>query len=52
MGHYDCAANPVSDCEHFWDIAVSTCRIKSWGLPVRVVGLWVDKFGHVHVVSR
>ncbi len=51
VGHYDCAANPVSDCKHFCDIVASTYRVKSWGLPVTVVGLWVDAFGCVHVVS-
>jgi hypothetical protein len=51
VGHYDCAANPVSDCEHFQDIVASTYIVKSWGLPVRVVGLWVDEFWRVHVVS-
>ncbi|MBF8982777.1 hypothetical protein IZY60_04405 [Lutibacter sp. B2] len=51
VGHYDCAANPVSDCKHFWDIVASTYIVKSWGLPVIVVGLWVDKFGCVHVVN-
>lgn len=51
VGHYDCAANPVSDCRHFHDIAASTSRVKSWGLPVIVVGLWGDEFWRVHVVS-
>jgi len=51
VGHYDCAANPVNDCQHFQDIAASTYIVKSWGLPVRVVGLWVDEFWRVHVVS-
>ena len=50
VGHYDCAANPVSNCEHFRDIAVSIYTVKSWGLPIRVVGLWVDERWHVHVV--
>lgn len=44
VGHYDCADNPVSDCKHFHDIITSTCVVKSWGLPVRVVGLWADEF--------
>lgn len=52
VGHYDCAANPVSDCQHFQDIVASTYTVKSWGLPIVVVGLWVDKFGHVHVVGK
>lgn len=50
-GHYDCAANPVSDCEHFQDIVASTNTVKSWCLPVIVIGLWVDKFECVQVVS-
>lgn len=51
VGHYDCAANPVSDCEHFRDIVESIHVIRSWGLPVRVIGLWVDKFWRVHVIN-
>lgn len=51
IGHYDCAANPVSDCKHFRDIVASTYTVKSWGLPVTVVGLWVDEFGNVHVIN-
>lgn len=52
VGHYDCAANPVSDQEHFKDIVTSTYTVNSWHLPVRVVGLWVDESWHVHVVHR
>lgn len=51
VGHYDCAANPVSDCKHLHDIVSSTYVVKSWCLPVKVVGLWVDEFQCVHVVS-
>ncbi|GCD10485.1 carbonic anhydrase [Clostridium tagluense] len=51
VGHYDCAANPVSDLKHFRDIVASTYTVVSWGLPVKVVGLWVDDFWRVHVVS-
>lgn len=51
VGHYDCAANPVNDYEHFRDIIASTNTVKSWGLPVTVVGLWVDELFRVHVVS-
>lgn len=50
VGHYDCAANPVSDYKHFQDIVASTNTVKSWCLPVIVVGLWVDKFRNVHVI--
>jgi len=51
VGHYDCAANPVSNFEHFRDIVASTYTVASWGLPVKIVGLWVDEFWHVQVVS-
>lgn len=50
VGHYDCAANPVSDCKHFRDIVASTYLVKSWGLPVTVVGLWVDEYWRVNVL--
>ena len=52
VGHYDCAANPVSDCKHYYDIIASAYVVKSWGLPVNVVGLWVDELWHVHVVKE
>ena len=51
VGHYDCAANPVSYSKHVQDIIASTRVVKSWDLPVKVVGLWVDEFGRVSVVS-
>lgn len=52
IGHFDCAANPVSDYKHYHDIVKSTNVVKSWGLPVRVVGLWVDDLGCVQVVAE
>jgi hypothetical protein len=51
VGHYDCAANPVNDYEHIRDIAMSVNTIKSWNLPLVVVGLWVDELWKVHLVS-
>lgn len=50
VGHYDCAANPVSDCEHIRDISIAVSIIKSWNLPLIVVGLWVDELWKVHLV--
>lgn len=52
VGHYDCAANPVSNCKQYQEIIVATYVVKSWCLPVRVVGLWVDESCHVHVVRN
>ena len=51
VGHFDCAANPVSKYEHFKDIATSTLVVRSWGFPVHVIGLWVDEYGRIQVVS-
>ncbi|MBK5240022.1 carbonic anhydrase [Clostridium sp.] len=52
VGHYDCAANPVSEFQHFKDIIASINVVKTWGLPVNIVGLWVDEFWSVHVVEK
>ena len=51
VGHFDCAANPVSDNKHFRDIIASTYVVESWGFPIKVVGLWIDEFFDVHVIS-
>jgi carbonic anhydrase len=40
-GHYDCAGNPVSEAEHRAQIAQGTQVIASWGLGMRVIGLWI-----------
>ena len=32
-------------------IVASTYTVASWGLPAKIVGLWVDEFWHVQVVS-
>ena len=41
-GHYECAANPVSDEEHISQIKKDVESISSWNLGVEVVGVWVD----------
>lgn len=51
VGHYDCAANPVNNYEHIRDIAMSVNKVKSWYLPLLVVGLWVDELWKVHLVN-
>ncbi|MCF6139430.1 hypothetical protein L2716_17015 [Alkalihalobacillus berkeleyi] len=51
VGHYDCAANPVSKFKHIHDIKQGINVVQSRGLPVRVVGLWVDDCWQVHVIS-
>jgi len=49
-GHYDCAGNPVSDEEHISQIRKGVEVISSWGLNVKVVGIWVDGSWNVNVL--
>ncbi len=50
VGHHDCAANPVSEAQHRQDIGEAVATVQSWGLPVQVVGLWVNSEWQVEVV--
>ena len=49
-GHYDCAANPVSDEEHITQIKNAVQVISSWNLNVKVIGVWVDGSWNVNTV--
>ena len=49
-GHYDCAGNPVSDEEHISQIRKGVEVVSSWGLNVKVVGIWVDDSWNVNVL--
>ena len=49
-GHYDCAANPVSDDEHIALIKKGVEALSSWNLDVKLVGVWVDKDWNVQIV--
>jgi len=49
-GHYDCAANPVSDEEHIAQIKNAVDVISSWGLNTKVIGVWVDGSWNVNVL--
>ncbi len=49
-GHYDCAANPASAEEHKEQIRAAAEVVRSWGLPVRIAGLWVNEWWQVEVV--
>ncbi|MFI5272919.1 MAG: carbonic anhydrase [Ktedonobacterales bacterium] len=50
-GHQGCAGYPVSPDEHLTAIRAAAAILSSWGLPMRVVGLWVNDTGQVRVVS-
>ena len=49
-GHYDCAANPVSDEEHISQIKNAVEVISSWNLNAKVIGVWVDGSWNVNPV--
>ena len=49
-GHYNCAANPVSDEEHIEFIKKGVEEISSWNLGVKVVGVYVDSSWNVNAV--
>lgn len=50
-GHYDCAANPVDKEQHIIDIKKSIKLLESWNLPVKIIGLFVDKKCKVHEIK-
>ena len=50
VGHHDCAGNPVSPDEHRRQIERGVALVASWGLPVRVLGLWLGERWQVDVV--
>ena len=50
VGHYDCAANPVSFREHKEQIEFGVDMVNSWNLGVRVVGLYVNEWNSVDLI--
>jgi hypothetical protein len=50
-GHDDCAGNPCSKEEHLSQIRRGAQVIRSWGLPVTIVGLWVNDRWQVEPVD-
>ena len=49
-GHYDCAANPVSNEEHIEMIKKGVEIITALNLGVKVIGVWVDDSWNVNQV--
>ncbi|WP_238538536.1 carbonic anhydrase, partial [Nitrolancea hollandica] len=52
VGHYGCAGNPVAPEDHLEDIRKGVDVVASWGLPVDVIGLWVNDQWQVEVVCE
>ena len=48
--HHDCLANPVSREEHWVQIREAVRTISSWGIGLRIVGLWVNEWGWVDLI--
>lgn len=43
VSHGDCAGNPVSQDEHLGHLRKSMELVRSWELPVEIVGVWLDE---------
>ncbi|MHC4063507.1 MAG: carbonic anhydrase [Planctomycetota bacterium] len=52
VGHHDCSGNPVSKEVHQDQIRHAVDIIRSWLLPVPVLGLWVNDKWAVEVVRE
>ena len=50
-GHSGCAGNPVDEPSHIADIKAALAVVASWQLPIQMVGLWVNEWGYVTVIS-
>ncbi len=50
-GHYDCAAHPADREQHIAAIRSAMSVVRGWGLPVRVVGLWVNERWEIEPVE-
>jgi carbonic anhydrase len=50
VGHHNCAANPVSHEKHLEQLHRCVRVIASWGLSVRILGLWVNEAWQVEVI--
>ena len=50
-GHDTCAANSASKEEHFAQILEGVQVLISYRLPAQIIGLWVNEWGSVDLVS-
>ncbi len=42
--HHGCAGNPVTDEEHKAQVRAACQVVSGWGIPARVIGLWVHEW--------
>lgn len=50
-GHHGCAGNPVADDIHKEQIRAACGVVTQWGFPARIIGLWVNEWWQIEVVS-
>ena len=50
VGHFDCAANPVSVEEHKVQVEDCVAIIRTWDASLRVIGLYVNEWNAIDVV--
>ena len=51
VGHHDCAGNPVEKATQLKQILESIWKVRSWGLRVEILGLWIDDKWVAHEVT-
>lgn len=51
VAHHDCAGNPVSKERHLEHLADAIKRVRTWNLPARLLGVWVNEDWAVEVIS-
>lgn len=52
IGHYDCAGNPADKETQHEHIRSSIKTMKLWNFNVKFIGLWVNEFWQIEVVSE
>ena len=51
-GHYDCAANIATKELHMTQIQKSINVVKSWKLPIMVIGIWINDKWEIEEIHR
>ena len=51
-GHHDFAGNPVSKKEHIAQIKKAVSVIRSWKIPVKVIGAWINEDWELEIVEN
>jgi carbonic anhydrase len=52
VGHHDCVGNPVAKDEHLRLVKAGMETVRSWRLPVRILGLWANENWQVEQIAE